>query len=537
MKRLHKILLVVLPVLAGLLWMFSSVAETTDEFEIIGTLEAVNGQSITLSFQTIDIAGAEINASLTVGTTLKAEGRLNTDGSLIARQINTPDDDDDNESEFTGILTSYTNGTMVINSHTVDVSTAEIESGITVGDLVEVEGLATGPMMWKAREVDDCADPDDDCQGTPSGTPSETPSATSTYVCDDDDDHGDDDCTATPSPSETPSATSTYVCDDDDDHGDDDCTATPSPSETPSATSTYVCDDDDDHGDDDCTATPSPSETPSATSTYVCDDDDDHGDDDCTATPSPSETPSATSTYVCDDDDCDGTITPTTTPTAICDDDDDDDDDCQGTVTPTTTPVSGQTIERIAPANNSQMRSAADYVARFQWKEVSGASWYHVFVSTPDFSTVVHDRWYQGSEVCSGGVCTLTDTVWLTTNGEYAWWMTYWNDSIGSNYMNLYQESRFVVNYPLSTPVQATGAGATSWNADPNTLWYQVWVGPSDYSTTSYLAWLDAADICAAGVCSVTVSGLPSGSYELWTQGWNPAGVSPWSQVSSFTQN
>ncbi|GAB4527245.1 MAG: hypothetical protein OHK0046_44870 [Anaerolineae bacterium] len=252
-----------------------------------------------------------------------------------------------------------------------------------------------------------------------------------------------------------------------------------------------------------------------------------------TATPTePASTPTATTDS--------GASTPTATVTT---------DPSIPTATPdpnlpTATPTTPGTtaLQRIAPAANAVIDQGSEYVSKFQWTAVSGAAWYHVFVSSPDLSQVFFDKWYMASAVCNGNTCTTPDDIWLVGNGEFAWWMTYWSESIGADYLNLYNESRFTLSLPQ--PGTTTGTAPTGnvsgsitlqWNANPNALWYQVWAGPADYSDTSYLQWLNGSEVCAGGVCEVNIGTLAANDYEFWLQAWNPAGQTDWARMTEFT--
>ncbi|GAB4511749.1 MAG: hypothetical protein OHK0046_10280 [Anaerolineae bacterium] len=251
------------------------------------------------------------------------------------------------------------------------------------------------------------------------------------------------------------------------------------------------------------------------------------GDDPAVDTPTPTatNTPTVTATPAITGTPSTETSTPTATQSTPS----------TPTSTATTTPLPG--LYRIAPAANAVIDEGSEYVSKFQWVAVPGAAWYHVFVSSPDFSQIFFDKWYQAADVCNGNVCTTTDDLWLVGNGEFSWWMTYWNESIGADYADLYEESRFTLNLPLPEKVtgSASSNGVVTWNADPNALWYHIWVGPADYSATSYLQWHNGAEVCAGSACSVTVNGLSAGDYEFWAQTWNPAGVTDWHKVADFT--
>ncbi|GAB4522475.1 MAG: hypothetical protein OHK0046_35060 [Anaerolineae bacterium] len=289
-------------------------------------------------------------------------------------------------------------------------------------------------------------------------------------------------------------------------------TATATATYTPTVTATT---------DSTATATPTPTVTPTTDPTPTSTD-----TATVTATYTPTVTATATPTTTTEPLNQTPTNTATVTPTATTPV-----DACARTY-----PVVGE-LGRLAPANGEIITEGCRYVARPQWQAVSGAAWYHVFISSRDFTQVFFDKWYMASEVCNGTICTTPNDVWLIGNQEYAWWMTYWSEAIGANYANLYQEARFLVNMPAPGTITGSAAidGTLTWNADPNALWYQVWFGPADYSTTLYLQWVNTADVCSSGTCSLNVGFAAAGSYEFWIQSWNPGAVTEWQQVTEVT--
>ncbi|RMF77474.1 MAG: hypothetical protein D6737_17540, partial [Chloroflexi bacterium] len=129
---------------------FASVVFAQDDnIEIVGTIEALGASTITVNGQVIDIAAAEINGPIEVGGAVKIEGTLTADGQIIAREVGTPDDDVlPGESELEGVVESFDGTTLVVNGQTIDVSGAEFDGDIMVGDVVKVHATATGPGQW-----------------------------------------------------------------------------------------------------------------------------------------------------------------------------------------------------------------------------------------------------------------------------------------------------------------------------------------------------------------------------------------------------
>lgn len=266
-----------------------------------------------------------------------------------------------------------------------------------------------------------------------------------------------------------------------------------------------------------------------------------------TPTPTPTEavatstvTPTATSTLETPTTPGTQTATPTATltvtETPIPDEE-------TPTPTPTTTsPVDVVELTRIAPENGATITQRAEYVSRFQWVPHPQATWYHVYIATPDNTTVVFNKWYPAAGLCTADLCTLTDDVWVPQNGAYLWWIGYWNEGMGQHYAHTYQSSSFNVSLPF--PMQIDVVYPTSemtepmlqWVDNPDVLWYRIWFGPQDYTTTLLNMWYPASVLCEAGQCRLDLPDTyPPGAYEWWMELWSPGGYQPWMKVSSFS--
>lgn len=231
------------------------------------------------------------------------------------------------------------------------------------------------------------------------------------------------------------------------------------------------------------------------------------------------------------------TVTETPTPTA--------------TETPTATPTEPSSgVERIYPANGQTIANRTQYQSRFQWRPVEGAEWYNIYLATPDYMTFVYNEWYEASAVCEGDVCTIPNNfenqVWLPQSGEYVLWIGYWSTSIGDAFADTYTESRFTVTMgsPVASLIDFTPTGVVTdrsltlrWRADPNVLWYRIWVGPATYDANLIFNWYDASAICGETDCTLTAEGISLGNndYEVWMQTWGPGGFLDWFRPSSFT--
>jgi len=178
--------------------------------EIRGTVDSIGATLWVIGgFNVAVDASTELSNSLTVGSFAKAEGTLQADGSLLARQIQPAEmngsgdgdsqggDDngmsgEDSKIEFSGVVESISAGLWVVAGKSVIVTAdTEINGSPQVGDYVKVEAYAASGSLT-ASEI----------------------KAKSTQSGGDDDGYGED-RTSTPGPG--------------DDHGDDDHLGTSTP--------------------------------------------------------------------------------------------------------------------------------------------------------------------------------------------------------------------------------------------------------------------------------------------------------------------
>ncbi len=140
----------------------------TTQVELVGVIEAMTLDTITVNQQVIDVSSAEIKVALEIGIAVKVEGTIDATGQIIAQQVTSPDDTQGGmlpgEVEIVGLLTAYEGTTMTIGGQTFDVSTAEIKAGVAVGEIVKVHAVPSDTGVWMAREVEVAA------LGTPDNT-------------------------------------------------------------------------------------------------------------------------------------------------------------------------------------------------------------------------------------------------------------------------------------------------------------------------------------------------------------------------------
>ncbi len=205
------------------------------------------------------------------------------------------------------------------------------------------------------------------------------------------------------------------------------------------------------------------------------------------------------------------------------------DDNCDGIVdnvvpAPVTLISPSDTIDNTAPV--------------FTWNPNADSSWYKLFVSD-DTGKKLHGEWYDTADICTGDNCSVTLES-IPAGGGYEWWVKSWNDygSVWSDGMSFAIQGD---DTPPSkvTHTSPTGAIQTSnpeftWNIDPESTWYRLWVG---YNSTDkiFAAWYDAADICSGDTCSVTPDlNLLDDNYEWYVKSWNDYGK-VWSDGKIFS--
>lgn len=135
------------------------------EVEFIGLVEAMTLDTITVNQQVIDISNAEFTVAISLGTSVKIEGTLLPDGSIVAREVKAPEAVGSilpGEFEIVGVLTSIEGGNFVIGQMLVDASFAEIKPGVALGELVKAHVSQNADGSLIAREIEPVSDDDSD---------------------------------------------------------------------------------------------------------------------------------------------------------------------------------------------------------------------------------------------------------------------------------------------------------------------------------------------------------------------------------------
>lgn len=148
-------LLLALPLGASLAQSVVPPANAVGSIELVGLIEAMTVDSITVNQQVIDITSAELTTALELDAAVKVEGWVLTDGTIAAREVSaaTPDGLLPGEVEITGVVEAVDATTLTVNGLVIDISTAEMTDVIAVGDMVKVHASFDDAGALVAREV------------------------------------------------------------------------------------------------------------------------------------------------------------------------------------------------------------------------------------------------------------------------------------------------------------------------------------------------------------------------------------------------
>jgi probable HAF family extracellular repeat protein len=175
------------------------------------------------------------------------------------------------------------------------------------------------------------------------------------------------------------------------------------------------------------------------------------------------------------------------------------------------------------------------------WNAEVGSSWYYLWVD--DSTGTAIREWYTPDQAgCSGGgICYATPDIALA-QGLGKWWIRTWNRR---GYGPWSDAREFTVPAPVPpgkpTLVSPSGNVGTNtpnytWNADPYSTWYYLWI--NDSTGTRLQKWYTAAQAgCTVGTGTcVAWPGvfLPFGPAKWWIQPWSPNGSGPWSDGMAF---
>ncbi len=187
--------------------------------------------------------------------------------------------------------------------------------------------------------------------------------------------------------------------------------------------------------------------------------------------------------------------------------------------------------------HTSPSSTTSDTSPTFTWEEDDHSTYYKFWVGDSS-GDKLFAQWYDATEICSSGNCSVTPALALTS-GNYEWYIKSWNDNskIWSNGMSFTVTGGTTPSKVTHTTPSGTTQDSTptfTWAEDPASTWYKFWVGTPN-GDKIFAQWYDASEICSGNNCSVTLeSELPDGSYGWYIKSWNDYGKL-WSDGMSFT--
>jgi hypothetical protein len=187
----------------------------------------------------------------------------------------------------------------------------------------------------------------------------------------------------------------------------------------------------------------------------------------------------------------------------------------------------------VSPAGNITNNNPT-----YTWNQVSGASWYYLWVDGP--SGHVFHQWYTSAQAnCNGTTCSVANVTSGLGAGSYTWWVQTWNItgygpwSDGKTFTPIPPGKATLVSPNGSL---AGGNPTYTWNQVSGATWYFLWVDGSNGNV--FQKWYTSAQAnCNGTTCSVAnaTPNLSGGSYSWWIQTWNDAGYGPWSDGLNFS--
>ena len=145
-----------------------------NEIELVGFVQAIDGTTLLVGGQLIDLTSAEIDAGIDAGAIVKVHATTSSTGNWVARQValfdptaqgnddlgndDTLDNNDDlgnddgEDFELVGTLEGVGDGFIIISGQQFDVTQARVEGLLALGSQVRVEYVQVNGQ-WVVDEV------------------------------------------------------------------------------------------------------------------------------------------------------------------------------------------------------------------------------------------------------------------------------------------------------------------------------------------------------------------------------------------------
>ena len=127
-----------------------------NRFTITGRVEAITGTAWTVTGQTIAVNdGTEVESEVKVGDLVRVEGVILQGGALLAEHIHLIEEEPGWPFHFAGVVQGIADEAWTVSGVTITITgTTEIDEGILVGDVVEVQGWILDDETWLARSIE-----------------------------------------------------------------------------------------------------------------------------------------------------------------------------------------------------------------------------------------------------------------------------------------------------------------------------------------------------------------------------------------------
>ncbi len=127
-----------------------------------------------------------------------------------------------------------------------------------------------------------------------------------------------------------------------------------------------------------------------------------------------------------------------------------------------------------------------------------------------------------------GTTCSYTVASHIPDDTQYSFWL----QSSGPGGAGIWTgENVFMLDAPNPSAPQnlvadpRNGRPIITWDDDPASRWYQIWVGTADAYETAYYRWHENVEICTDGTCSLSLD-VVSEDYIAYVRAWGPGGYS-----------
>lgn len=127
----------------------------TNTFSLTGVVEQISPTQITVSDQVIEIiTSTQIDAGVVISDLVKADGIVLTTGDLRALTIHKLDNAPGIPFDFTGVAEVISDTNWVVSGISITLNTTTtIQAGLTISDLVRVQGWVLPDDTWLAKSI------------------------------------------------------------------------------------------------------------------------------------------------------------------------------------------------------------------------------------------------------------------------------------------------------------------------------------------------------------------------------------------------